>query len=78
MSRFEGEFVVAGDAVLDLPELMRLVADASDPVRQRQAAIACYLSASEGWRDAVEKLDGAFTGRVQEVPGTGLSDGKEE
>ena len=28
--------------------------------RARQDAIACYLSASEGWRDAVKRLGGAF------------------
>jgi len=80
LSRFEGEFQPAGDGAMALPELLRLLADASLPDQQRQAAIACYLSASEGWRDAGQLLGGAFAGE-SELPAsdgkTGLSGGKE-
>ena len=31
-----------------------------DGGRTREDAIACYLSGSDGWRDAVKFLDGAF------------------
>ena len=46
---------------LTLDELLELLgnpAEAGD--RSREDAIACYLSASEGWRDAVKLLGGTF------------------
>lgn len=62
MSRFEGEFQAAADGPIDLPELGRLSVDGALAKPPRQAAIACYLSASDGWRDAGQLLDGAFAG----------------
>ncbi|HEX5258819.1 MAG TPA: hypothetical protein VFW35_08560 [Sphingomicrobium sp.] len=44
-------------------ELLSLLgpgADADD--RSRDDAIACYLSGSEGWREAMKMLGGAFAG----------------
>jgi len=35
--------------------------------RERQDAIACYLSASEGWTKAVERLGGAFAAKPGEL-----------
>jgi len=83
LSRFEGEFQPAGDGPIELPELLRVLADATLPERQRQAAIACYLSASDGWRDAGQLLGGAFAGESRQsksaAAGTdaGLTGGKE-
>ncbi|MEO7787119.1 MAG: hypothetical protein ABIR77_04760 [Sphingomicrobium sp.] len=83
MSRFEGEFQPAGDGMIALPELLRVLADTALPERQRQAAIACYLSASDGWRDAGQLLGGAFADDARPADGepgedeAGLSGGKE-
>ena len=44
-----------------LDELLGLLGDAAaESCRDRQEAIACYLSASEGWSEAVQRLGGAF------------------
>lgn len=40
--------------------LSALTSAASAEKRQRQEAIACFLSASEGWKDAKGTLKGAF------------------
>jgi len=53
---------------LSLDELLALLGDAkAESCRARQEAIACYLSASEGWSEAVQHLGGAFAaeGRVK-------------
>jgi hypothetical protein len=42
--------------------------------QERQDAIACFLSASEGWRDAREALKGAFASLPR---ASWLKDGKE-
>ena len=48
MSRFERDFEAAGDAP-----------PGAVPGDQREA-IACYLSAGEGWSEAMKALRGAF------------------
>jgi hypothetical protein len=61
LSRHEGDFRKAVEAPLSLEELVALLrgeTEADD--RARQNAIACYLSAGDGWRDAVKQLGGAF------------------
>jgi hypothetical protein len=61
LSRFEGDFSAAGDAPLSTTELLNLLgANTALTGRERQDAIACYLSASEGWDKALEALRGAF------------------
>ena len=46
---------------MSLDDLLALLGDAKiDSGRDRQEAIACYLSASEGWSEAVQRLGGAF------------------
>lgn len=61
MARHERDFRSAAEEPLDLDELLALLASGGqDDSRERQEAIACYLSASEGWRDAVKQLGGAF------------------
>ena len=61
MSRFEGDFSAAGDAPLSTTELLTLLGTSTAlSVRERQEAIACYLSAGEGWDEALKTLRGAF------------------
>ena len=61
MSRFEGDFFAAGDASLSTTELLNLLGTNSALTdRERQEAIACFLSASEGWDQALKTLRGAF------------------
>jgi hypothetical protein len=59
LARFEKDFSVNADAPLSLDELLGMLGDA-DGGRSREDAIACYLSGSKGWRDAVKQLGGAF------------------
>jgi len=59
LSRFEKNFGVDADVPLSLNELLTMLGDGGDE-RTREDAIACYLSGSEGWRDAVKQLGGAF------------------
>ena len=76
MARHEGEFKAAAETSLEMEELLRaLRRDDSASDRERQAAIACLLSASEGWRDAVGRLRGAF---AESGTKTGLTDGKDK
>ncbi len=56
MSRFERDFEVAGDAP---PNAV--------PSDQREA-IACYLSAGEGWSEAMKALRGAFASEAAATP----------
>ena len=61
MARHERDFRVDAEAPLSLDDLLALLgngADGSD--RSRQDAIACYLSGSDGWKDAVKALGGTF------------------
>ena len=75
MSRFDGEFTAAGEASLDMVELMQVLASAASAGgRERGDAIACYLSLSEGWRDAKGALKGTFASLGV---ATRLTDGKE-
>lgn len=68
MSRFEGDFHKAGDAPLSNAELLDLLAACSGmPSRARRDAIACYLSAGEGWHEALKSLRGAFASDAAEA-----------
>jgi hypothetical protein len=61
LARHEPEFRAAKEDQLSLAELIALLGDgAALTERDRQEAIACYLSASEGWADAARRLRGAF------------------
>ena len=54
MARHEPD-IRAADGPLSLKELRALLGDEmADAERDRQEAIACYLSASEGWSEAVQ------------------------
>ena len=77
MARYEGEFRAQAEQALSLDELLALLASADEgDARLRNDAIACALSASEGWQDAVRRLGGAFAEeaaglreRKDELPG---------
>ena len=73
LSRFEGHFDAAGATPVGSGDLAKLLVG-GPPTSARRQAIACYLSASEGWNDALAKLGGAFAKAGQ----TRLTDGKEE
>jgi hypothetical protein len=67
LARFEGDFRAGAKEPLTLNELLDLLSSGSDEeTRARQVAIACYLSAGEGWREALKEIGGAF---VEGEPG---------
>ena len=59
MARHEGHFRAESEVELRLPELIGEPAAALSE-RQRQDAIVCYLTRSEGWQEALKLLGGAF------------------
>lgn len=70
MARYEGDMRLHQEKPLSLDELLLLLGNkAAGEERSREDAIACYLSASEGWRDARKRLRGTFAerpGRLRE------------
>ena len=61
MSRFEGELTPSADAPLSVAEVVAILSGSTAATdHQRQQAIACFLSAGDGWKDAVKSLGGAF------------------
>jgi len=61
LARHERDFRVDAEAPLSLAELLSLLGEGADAdARSREDAIACYLSASDGWREAVRMLGGTF------------------
>ena len=59
---------MGSEAPLSLAELLALLGDdALTDARTREDAIACYLSGSEGWREAVRMLGGTFAGDSVEL-----------
>ena len=67
MARHEPEFRASADSPLTLSELLLLLEQNDGGERERQDAIACYLSASEGWADAVRRLGGNFANEAQKL-----------
>jgi hypothetical protein len=66
LARHEPDFRSAAKGPLSLEELLTMLGDANAGAqRDRQDAIACYLSASEGWSEAVRQLGGAFADRTK-------------
>ena len=70
--------------MVDAAELLAtLRARSGTKAADRSDAIACYLSASDGWRDACRALGGAFAPAEPEEPqpdggdGEGLSGGQD-
>lgn len=61
MSRHEGIFTESGDAPLGAGGWLALIhAQSSVAKHDPHEAIACYLSAAEGWDEALKVLRGAF------------------
>ena len=72
MARHEPKIRAASTEALSLKELLALIGDAkAEGARERHEAIACYLSGSEGWDEAVQRLGGTFASEE-----TGLKDRK--
>lgn len=73
MARYEGELKAVHEVGLE-----DVFANGMLPVseeRQRREAIACCLSASEGWKEAIKLLRGAFAPEEQPRE-SGLTSGK--
>ena len=61
MARFDGNLKAAGETKLDIDELLSAFPKAGEAAAKgRQDAIACFLSASEGWEEAKGALRGTF------------------
>ncbi len=60
MARHERDFQSRTEEPLSLNELLELLNESGLEERDRENAIACYLSAGEGWREAMRKIGGAF------------------
>ena len=61
---------------MSINELLAILGGQSEASElQRQQAIACFLSASEGWSDAAKALGGAF---ASDAALTRLKDDKAE
>jgi hypothetical protein len=68
LARHERDFRESAEAPLTLNELLALLGSGGGAdARSREDAIACYLSGSDGWRDAVKRLGGAFAEEVAEL-----------
>ena len=75
MARFDGNLEAAGEARLDIDELLSAFPKAGEAAtRGRQDAMACFLSASEGWEQAKGALKGNFADAAR---GTWLKQSKE-
>jgi hypothetical protein len=65
LSRHEGELKASTDALLTTTDLLGVLGRESPGTDfDRQRAIACFLAAGEGWKDAAKVLNGAFAGEV--------------
>jgi hypothetical protein len=60
LARHESDFRASADKPLDLAELLALLGNSPEGEQSRDTAIACYLSGSDGWREAVKLLRGTF------------------
>ena len=70
MARHERDFRTGAEEPLSLDELLALFGSGADgDGRSREDAIACYLSAGEGWREAMKRLGGAFAEGAAELKG---------
>jgi hypothetical protein len=60
LARHEREFRPDVEEPLSLNQLLELLDASGLEERDRENAIACYLSAGDGWREAMKKISGAF------------------
>jgi len=71
LARHERDFRTGAEAPLSLDDLLALLESSAEAEGfSREDAIACYLSAGEGWREAMKRLSGAF------AEGAGLKERK--
>ena len=74
MARHERDFRSDAEAPLSLDELLSLLGSGEEAGEHtRENAIACYLSGSDGWRDALKALGGTFAEET-----TGLKERKSD
>ena len=61
LARHDGDIRASADEPLSFHDLLALLGS-EDPAdsQRRQDLNACYLSAGEGWREAMKQLGGAF------------------
>ena len=63
LAKQDRKLTAASEIPLDLQELLAaMTPEARAEEESRREAIARYLSGAEGWREASNLLDGAFTG----------------
>jgi hypothetical protein len=68
LARHESDFRQQSGEPLSLDELLAMLGTAAaGEERSREEAIACYLSASEGWREAMTLLGGTFAANAGEL-----------
>jgi hypothetical protein len=61
LARHEKDFRGQPKQPLSLNELLALLEEGTEAGEaSREDAIACYLSGSDGWREAVKRLGGTF------------------
>jgi hypothetical protein len=66
LARFDGNLKAAGEAKLEAEELLSALSGSPGAgQKERQEAIACFLSASEGWKAAKSRLKGTFASAVR-------------
>jgi hypothetical protein len=76
LARHEPNIRAAARTELGADELVSIHPDTRDPAeRDRQEAIACFLSASDGWNEALQRLGGTFA-ETFDANARGLRDGK--
>ena len=75
MARHEKDFEAAGETELPRSEALSLSAArrADGEAASREDALACFLSAEDGWLEAARRLGGAFA----PAP-AGAADGKDQ
>ncbi len=69
LARHEGDFGLHGEEPLSLDELLSMLGHNAGGERSREDAIACYLSAADGWSEAVKLLGGTFAARSTRLKG---------
>ena len=71
MSRNEGKIGREGGLPVDAADVLAALAREARPGgKRRQDAVRCYLSASDGWREASAALGGAFAAEGERLRAT--------
>lgn len=75
MAKHDRHMEAAAEVDIDLSALFKSLGDKRERISDRQQAIACFLSGSEGWRQAAGHLGGSFVDPAEK--GTGLTESKD-